>query len=180
MNFKFVAMNGDYAREMINNWRYENEFSIYDYVNEKECLLEAENWGVTRFAVLNKDEELIGELTTEFFREVDKDSEDDGYVDIHTVNDNPDKIYEMWIGFGLKPNLIGRGIGKEFVSECLNFAVKFHNYKGDHVRLGVAEFNKRAIKTYERVGFQVYDTCDGEIAGREMNILWMKKAVCNE
>lgn len=39
MNFKFVAINGDYAREMINNWRYENEFSIYDYVNEKECLL---------------------------------------------------------------------------------------------------------------------------------------------
>ena len=155
MVFKFVALNEDYAREMINNWKYEGEYSIYDYSNEEECLFEEENWGVRRFAVLNEHGELVGELTTEFFRKVDKDSEDDGYVDIKTVKDNPDKVYQLWIGFGLKPNLTGRGIGKQFVSECLNFAVRFHNYKGDYVSLGVAEFNKRAIKTYERVGVQV-------------------------
>lgn len=177
MIFKFVAMNGDYAREMINNWRYEGEFSIYDYVNEEECLLEDKNWGATRFAVLNEDEALVGELTIEFFREVDKNSENDGYVDIQTVKDNPDKVYQMWIGFGLKPNLTGRGIGKEFIPECVNYAVKCYNYKGDYVRLGVAEFNKRAIKTYERVGFKVFDIYNGEIAGEKMNIIWMKKSL---
>lgn len=175
MIFKFVAQNGDYAREMINNWKYESEFSIYDYINEEELLLNAENWGAERFAVLNEDEELVGELTTEFFREVDKGSEDDGYVDVQTVKDNPDKVYEMWIGFSLRPDLTGKGLGKEFVSQCVNFAVKHHNYKGDYVRLGVAKFNKRAIKTYERVGFQVFDTCIGEIAEEKFKILWMKK-----
>ncbi|MGH4121595.1 MAG: GNAT family N-acetyltransferase [Clostridium sp.] len=175
MIFKFVAQNGDCAREMINNWKYEGEFSIYDFANEEEFLLKTENWGVERFAVLNEDEKLVGELTTEFFREVDKDSEEDGYVDIQTVKDNPDKVYEMWIGFGLRPDLTGKGIGKKFVSECVNFAVKQHNYKGDYVRLGVAEFNKRAIKTYEKVGFQVFNTYIGDIAGEKFKILWMKK-----
>lgn len=175
MIFKFVAQNEDYAREMINNWKYEDEFSIYDYINEEELLLNAENWGAERFVVLNENEELVGELTTEFFEEVDKDSEDDGYVDVQTVKDNPDKTYEMWIGFGLRPDLTGKGLGKEFVSQCINFAVKHHNYKGDYVRLGVAEFNKRAVKTYERVGFEVFDTCTGEIAEEKLRILWMKK-----
>lgn len=175
MIFKFVAQNGDYAREMINNWKYQGGFSIYDFVNEEEFLLKTENWGVERFAVLNEDEKLVGELTTEFFRVVDKDSEEDGYVGIQTVKDNPDKVYEMWIGFGLRPDLTGKGIGKKFVSECVNFAVKHHSYKGDYVRLGVAEFNKRAIKTYEKVGFQVFNTYIGEIAGEKFKILWMKK-----
>lgn len=177
MNFKFVSMNADYAQEMINTWKYENEFSIYNYVNEKECLLEAENWGLGRFAALNEDEELVGELTTEFFQEVDKSSEDDGYVDFQTVKANPNKVYDMWIGFGLKPVLTGKGLGKEFVSQCVDFAVKFHNYKGDYVRLGVAEFNKRATKTYERAGFQVFDSINVEIADKKYNILWMKKKV---
>lgn len=175
MTFKFVAMNEDYAREMVDNWKYGGELSIYDYINEEEDLLECENWGTGRFAVLNENDELVGELTTQFFREVAKESEDDGYVDIKTVRENPDKVYEMWVGFGLKPDLTGKGIGKEFISECINFAVKFHNYKGDCIRLGVAEFNKRAIKTYEKIGFEVFDIYNGEIGDKNLKVLWMKK-----
>lgn len=177
MNFQFVSMNEIYAQEMINNWKYKNEFSIYDYVNEKDCLLEEENWGIGKFAALNEAGELVGELTIEFFKQVDKTFEDDGYVDYKTVKANPNEVYEMWIGFGLKPSLTGQGIGKEFVSQCFDFAVKFHNYKGDYVRLGVAEFNKRAVKTYERVGFQVFDSVIGEIADKKLDVLWMKKKV---
>jgi ribosomal-protein-alanine N-acetyltransferase len=175
MIFKFVALNENYAKEMIYNWKYEGEYSIYDYINEEEDLQEKENWGVRKFAVLNGNEELVGELTTEFFREVDKDSEDDGYIDIKTFNNNPDEVYEMWIGFGLRPDLTGKGIGKEFVSNCINFALKFHNYRGDYLRLGVAEFNKRAIKTYEKVGFEEFDIYNGEIGDKNLKILWMKK-----
>lgn len=177
MNFKFVALNDDYASEMINNWKYGGEYSIYDYENEEEFLLNSKNWGVERFVALDENEKLVGELTIEFFREVDKDSEDDGYVDIQTVKDNPYEVYEMWIGFGLRPDLTGKGIGKEFISECVNFAVKQYKYKGDYVRLGVAEFNKRAIKTYEKVGFQVFDTYNGEIDGKKHKILWMRKRI---
>ncbi|ERI91977.1 acetyltransferase, GNAT family [Clostridiales bacterium oral taxon 876 str. F0540] len=176
MIFKFVPMNEGYAREMIDNWKYEGEYSIYNYVNEAELLLEEQSWGANRFAVLDENDELAGELTTEFFREVDKDSEDDGYVDIKTVRDNPDKVYEMWIGFGLKPKLTGKGMGKEFISQCVDFAVRYHDYKGDYVRLGVAEFNKRAIRTYQKAGFEVFDNYVGEIDNKKMSILWMKKS----
>ena len=175
MNFKFKAMSRDYATEMINNWKYENKYSIYDYSNEAEELLNEKNWGFGKFAVFNEEDMLVGELTIDFFNEVDENSEDDGYVDRETVRSNPNKVYEMWVGFGLKPNLTGNGVGKQFVSSCIDFAVKFHNYKGEYVRLGVAEFNKRALKTYEKVGFQVFNTYKTEIAGEKSSVLWMKK-----
>ncbi len=54
MKFKFVPMNDNYAKTMINEWKYENEYSIYDYCNEAEDLLEKKNWGFSKFAVLNK------------------------------------------------------------------------------------------------------------------------------
>lgn len=176
MKFKFVPMNDNYAKTMINEWKYENEYSIYDYCNEAEDLLEKKNWGFSKFAVLNEKEILVGELTINFFREVEEDSDDDGYADIDTVKDNPDINYEMWVGFGLEPNLTGIGLGKEFVSACVNFAVEHHQYKGDYVRLGVAEFNKRAIKTYEKSGFKVFSEYDGEIAGEIVKVLWMRKS----
>lgn len=92
------------------------------------------------------------------------------------MKDNPDINYEMWVDFGLEPNLTGIGLGKEFVSACVNFAVEHHQYKGDYVRLGVAEFNKRAIKTYEKLGFKVFSEYDGEIAGEKVKVLWMRKS----
>ncbi len=177
MKYKFVPMNKEYAKEMINNWKYKGEYSIYDYCNEEELLLEEENWGFGKFAALDENNNLVGELTMEFFEEVDEDSEGDGYVDIKTVKNNPDKIYEMWIGFGLRPELTGQGLGSKYVLECVEFAIKHHNYKGNYVRLGVAEFNKRAIKAYKKAGFQQFDTHNGDIAGEKFKILWMKKSL---
>ncbi len=173
MKYKFVAMNKGYAREMINNWKYEEKYSVYDYCNEEEALLEEESWGFGKFAALDENNNLIGELTIEFFEETDESSEEDGYVDIKTVKDNLNKIYEMWIGFGLRPDLTGKGLGSEYVSECVDFATNHHNY----VRLGVAEFNKIAIKAYERSGFKEFDTYEGEIADKKFKILWMRKAL---
>ncbi|WP_461614737.1 hypothetical protein [Clostridium sp. Marseille-QA1073] len=108
MKYKFISMNKEYATEMINNWKYKGEYFVYDYCNEKEALLEEESWGFGKFAALDENNNLIGELTIEFFEEVDESSEDDGYVDIKTVKDNPNKIYEMWIGFGLRSDLTGQ------------------------------------------------------------------------
>lgn len=175
MNFKFVSMNEKYAREMIDSWKYGGEYSIYDYKNEEELLLEEQKWGKEKFAVLDEKDNLVGELTTEFFDEVDENSEDDGYVELDVVKNNPNKDYQMWIGFGKRPDLTGNGLGYEFVIACVDFAVKYHNYKGDYVKLGVAEFNKRAVRAYEKAGFEVFTTYNGEIAGKELKILWMRK-----
>ncbi|MGO1372398.1 MAG: hypothetical protein ACTHVE_11185 [Senegalia sp. (in: firmicutes)] len=87
MKFNFVPMNLDYANEMIDNWKCEGEYNIYDYVNEKELLLDEESWGHGKFAVLNEKDELIGELTIEFFKEGEEDSEDEGYVEHKVVRE---------------------------------------------------------------------------------------------
>jgi len=175
MKYKFVPMNKIHAQKIIDNWEYEGEYSIYDYVYEKDDLLDEGGWGFNRFAVLNEKEELVGELTVSFFREVENDAEDDGYVEAEIVKSNPSDIFEMWVGFGMRPDLIGKGSGRDFISECVDFAVDIHKYKGDYVRLGVAKFNVRAIKTYQRNGFEVFDTCRADINGVEHDINFMRK-----
>ncbi len=72
MKFKFVPMNDNYAKTMINEWKYENEYSIYDYCNEAEDLLEKKNWGFSKLAVLNEKEILVGELTINFLEKLKK------------------------------------------------------------------------------------------------------------
>ncbi|WDV48131.1 GNAT family N-acetyltransferase [Clostridiaceae bacterium M8S5] len=177
MKFKFDPMNLEYAREMIDNWKYDGEYHIYDYINEEECLLDKETWGLGRFAVLNEEDNLIGEVTIEFFEEEDEDSEDDGYVEHHVVKSNPQNIYEMWMGWGLKPELCGKGLGKEFISECIDFSVKEYDYKGEFIRCGVVAFNKRAIKLYKKLDFETFLVCEGEIAGKKHRVFRMRKKI---
>ena len=56
------------------------------------------------------------------------------------------------IGFGLKPDLTGHGLGLSFISAGMQFARE--NYTPTEFRLQVAAFNERAILVYERAGFQ--------------------------
>ncbi len=67
MKYKFVSMNKEYASDIIDNWKYDGDYCIYDYKYEKEDLLDESGWGFNRFASTNHDNELIGELTVSFF-----------------------------------------------------------------------------------------------------------------
>lgn len=174
MNYKFVPMKEEYAGEIIDNWKYEGEYSVYDYSGEAEELNDMQNWGYSKFAVLNENGELVGELTVEMFGEP-KDDEDDGFIDYETYKKDPSAVTEMWIGFGLRPDLTGKGYGREFVSYCIDFAVKRYDYKGRYLRLAVFDFNKRAIKTYVKLGFNVFDTYENKEENK--TILWMRKAL---
>jgi ribosomal-protein-alanine N-acetyltransferase len=49
--------------------------------------------------------------------------------------------------------LTGRGLGKEFVSECVSYATSHYKSAGYTIRLAVALFNQRAVKVYQRAGF---------------------------
>ena len=68
------------------------------------------------FAVLGKDNELIGELTIEFF------DADDEYIEPDDVRAGTVHGVEMWIGFGLRPEMTGPGLGAEFVPACAECA----------------------------------------------------------
>ena len=106
-DYDFVPMNEEYARRIVDNWKYGAEYAIHDYSNEADHILDSKSWGKGLFAVLNEDKELVGELTTEFF------DENDDYIAYADFSDERLSGAEMWIGFGLKPELTGRGLGLE-------------------------------------------------------------------
>ena len=81
----------------------------------------------------------------------------------------------MGIGFGLRPDLTGRDFGEEFVSACVNFARAHYNYSGK-IMLGVAVFNQRAKKVYERVGFEPIETIQASLGDQTYEIIRMQLA----
>ena len=60
------------------------------------------------------------------------------------------------VGLGMKPNLTSQGLGTEFVLTGLRFAKE--NLSPPAFRLTVASSNLRAIRVYERVGFEAVET----------------------
>jgi ribosomal-protein-alanine N-acetyltransferase len=81
------------------------------------------------------------------------------------------------IGLGMRPDLTGQGLGEDFVRAGLGFARE--TYSPPAFRLTVATFNRRAIRVYERVGFQTVETfgAPGTHGGREW--LLMKRSAVN-
>jgi [ribosomal protein S18]-alanine N-acetyltransferase len=64
-----------------------------------------------------------------------------------------EKPPDLDYGLGLRPDLVGGGLGLEFFLRGLEFARE--RYRPRRVYLHVAEFNERARKVYERAGFEV-------------------------
>jgi ribosomal-protein-alanine N-acetyltransferase len=170
MEYVFVPMTQDYADAIVAEWKYGDAYSIYDYSNEADHILDQTAWGAGLFAVLDRTGELVGELSVEFLDANGDYTEYEQFGDTALI-----KSRQMWIGFGLRPDLVGRGLGTDFVKSCVHHAVEHHAYQGMSVRLGVAAFNKRAIKVYERAGFEAYDEAVGEIAGQEFDCVYMRK-----
>ncbi|MBN2393676.1 MAG: GNAT family N-acetyltransferase [Anaerolineae bacterium] len=170
MKYTFVPMNKAYATEIVNTWKYENEYAIYDYSNEADHMLDEEAWKGGIFAILNQDGGLIGELSIEF---LDEEEEFTPYSEFNNRELTNQRI--LWIGFGMRPDLIGQGCGAEFVMGCVQYAVEHFQYRGEYVGLGVALFNQRAIRAYEKAGFQVFERTVGAIGGKEFECVYMRK-----
>lgn len=170
MNYTFVPMTQEYASVIVEQWKYDGDFSIYDYENEAEHIFDEQAWGMGLFAVLDQKQELIAELSIEFYNDQEEPLEYSDFADPSLVNS-----CEMWIGFGLRPDLVGQGHGAEFVQACVDFAVRQTHYQRKTVGLGVALFNQRAIKAYEKAGFSIFQQTSGEIAGRQLECVQMRK-----
>lgn len=172
MKFTFVPMNREYASVIVDTWKYEGDYSIYDYINEADHMLDEEGWGRGIFAVLNQEGDLVGELSIEFF---DAQGE---YTDYRDFDDEA-LLHgrELWIGFGLRPDLVGQGLGSKFVEACVNFAIQTCRYRGEYIRLGVAMFNQRAIKSYEKAGFRAYEHTTGTISGKTFDCVYMRRSL---
>lgn len=63
-------------------------------------------------------------------------------------------------GYGLAPDLVGRGHGHRFAAAVLQFAVE--RYEPQHLRLYVLEWNERSRRLAARHGFAVECTLQNE------------------
>lgn len=77
------------------------------------------------------------------------------------------------IGLGLRPDLIGRGLGRDFVAAGLAYATE--RFAPRAFRLTVAAFNRRAIAVYKRLGFHYGPTFTSPVRGVETPFLLMTR-----
>lgn len=166
--YRFVPMNKPYAREIVAHWAYPPPYDIYDYAHEADWINDRSAWGDGLWAVLDGAGALAGELSAQFLDEA-----------METIERAPGSGAPegglLWLGWGLRPDLTGRGLGLGFVLAGVDFAVAHYCYEGEWVGLGVAAFNRRARKVYERAGFRPFRTVQGKIAGRPLEAIWMHK-----
>ena len=130
MNFNIVPMTEEQA-SAIATWRYEGVYAFYDWDADPEDLdelLDPSKREDRLYTVLDDEGSLVG-----FF----------GFT-----SEGP----TVELGLGLRPDLTGRGLGLKFVSAGLEFARE--RYAPTTFQLKVATFNQRAIRVYERAGFQ--------------------------
>ena len=115
----------------IAGWHYDPPYSFYDWSadNDDQALL-------------------LGEHSREgrFFSAFDEDNELVGFFEFQVKDD------DVVVGLGLRPDLTGLGLGGEFVEAGIAFAEEW--FQPARFHLSVASFNERAIRVYERAGFE--------------------------
>jgi RimJ/RimL family protein N-acetyltransferase len=138
MGFIFRPMNEADARAIFG-WRYEEPYSLYNPDPQDQgfigWLSDPRN---LYYSVATEKGELIGFCCFGADAQVSGGTyPDDGTIDV---------------GLGLRPDLTGKGMGGEFLSAILKFAKREFSPQG--FRVTVATFNPRAIRAYEKAGFQ--------------------------
>jgi ribosomal-protein-alanine N-acetyltransferase len=81
--------------------------------------------------------------------------------------DNP----ALDVGLGVRPDLTGQGLGATFVSAVLRFARQ--NMAPTEFRITVAEFNKRALRVWQKAGFQPTQKFGRTFDGMPFEVLTM-------
>lgn len=130
--YKFQPMTLTDAKEILT-WQYDSPYDFYNIVNTDE----------------NPAEILNATIRTNHFYSVYQ-QELIGLVELHH-NKNT-----CTLGLGLKPEYTGKRYGENFVREAIAF-IQTTYPETTIIDLAVATFNERAIKVYERCGFEALD-----------------------
>lgn len=134
-NIKVSVLTEDYAKE-ICKWKYSGEYAVYNFSDWD--IVVANRWGLS--IKEKREKEFLAFLSA---------NELIAYGRIHVDND------KAFIGIGLKPKLCGYGYGKYIMGLLVEESKsRFPNLR---IALIVRNFNKRALKCYEKVGFKVKD-----------------------
>lgn len=136
LKFKIVTMTQDFAEE-IATWNYPDPYTIYSLSSHVIPILM--NPSNAYFAVVSREGILVGYCC--FCAEA-RVMGGDYSKDQNSVVD---------VGVGMRPEITGQGLGKSFVSAILDYAQK--RYRPGRVRVTIAEFNKRSLRTFQSLGF---------------------------
>src|SRR3954468_10399058 len=141
----------------IGAWHYPPPYSFYDWsadADDAALLLDAERRKGRLFSARDDNGELAG------------------FFELRAKSD------DVTIGLGLRPDLTGRGLGREFVEAGLEFTREA--FAPARFLLSVAAFNERAIKVYERAGFTITRAFDHETNGGLHRFLEMTRAAASQ
>lgn len=139
MQYIFSLMDQE-SLKSIQGWRYEGPYVIYSNMDSNSEMMDRRS---PYYAVRNEQGELIGYFCFGTSALVG------GYSEPSIYTDNEGTIA---IGLGMRPNLTGKGLGEAFVQAGLDFARR--TFAPKRFQLFVYTWNERAIRIYEKVGFQ--------------------------
>ena len=143
-------MTAAYAAEIVT-WRYPPPYDLYDMSDEDAAVLTSADGG---FFALTGQDELIG------FRSFGADGQVPGGVYDATALDT---------GGGLRPDLTGKGLGREAIQTGLAFGRD--RFSPAAFRVTVATFNIRALRVVRAFGFRDVASFRATTDGRSYEIL---------
>jgi ribosomal-protein-alanine N-acetyltransferase len=141
------------AATLIDDWHYDPPYDFYDLGADPEdrvAFLDESTWPNRAFAVVD----------------------DGGLVGFYTFSPGEETVD---LGLGMAPDRAGNGDGEAFVRRALAFARD--RYDCSRVRLGVATFNERATRVYERCGFERVGTTEEETNGGVYEFRWLERTL---
>ena len=158
--FTFHLIDESNAHTILN-WRYEPPYDLYNYSKEEanqQHILHPQN---TFYSIVDENSELVAYCS---FGQ-------DGQV---TGGDYHDQALD--IGMGIRPDLTGRGKGAEYANAVLKFADSL--FKPKVFRVTIAAFNKRAIRVWQKLGFEHQQSFERESDGMQFIVL-LRADCCN-
>lgn len=139
-DLRFRPLTETDARAIVG-WRYDGPWAVYDA--RPDDLAEILAGLATSVAAVDADGALVGFLVFGAGAQVLGGRRAGLY--------SPDALD---VGLGLRPNLVGRGMGAGFVEAGLVWARGHLDPAPTRFRLSVAAWNERAIRAYQRAGFK--------------------------
>jgi [ribosomal protein S18]-alanine N-acetyltransferase len=139
LRYHFFPMTEPVA-QIISNWTYPKPYDLYSMDGSEACFSELMNGDY--FYAEDNAGRLAGFVCLGNSARVPGGYEAGIYSNSHALD----------IGLGLHPDLTGKGLGSEFLGHALQFMNS--RLSNTEYQLVVAAFNERAIKAYEKAGFQ--------------------------
>jgi len=148
-----------HAREFVQ-WVYESPYDVYNCPPEE--IGDAVQYNIDPknnvYAMFDQNEELIG------YCSYGRDAQVPG-------GDYSEEALD--IGLMIKPELTGQGMGTTFAKEVIRNGIA--KYEPKKLRVTIAAFNKRAMRTWERNGFAQNQSF--EQSGNKMEFVIMTKVL---